>query len=338
MRVLFYSIHSFEKKYIRNANNNSIDIHFTSKNLGTKTAKIAAHYDAISIFTSDDASEDVLKRLFNLGIKYIAIRSAGYDNINIKAAQNLGIKVANVPKYSPYAIAEHSIGLMLALNRKINLAEKQVSRFNFKIDNLIGFDMRGKTVGVIGTGNIGSVIVKILHGFDCKIICYDINQNDTLKTKYGVSYTNLETLCKYSDIISIHIPLNESTRYLINEKKLKIMKKKVMIINTSRGAIVNTADIIKYLKLRKIGYYGADVYENEKNTFFKDLSKNKSKDHQIIELMSFTNVLITPHQAFATEEALTNIATTNINNLERWKKNGSCKNEIKPDQNTKNKN
>lgn len=331
MKVLFYSIHSFEKKYIQNADNHLIEIHFTSKCLEKETAKLAAQFDAISIFTTDDGSEGVLNILSGLGIKYIAVRSVGYDNIDVKAAAKLGIKVSNVPKYSPHAIAEHSIGLMLALNRKINIADKQVHHFNFKIDELIGFDMAGKTVGVIGTGNIGSLLVKILHGFDCKIICHDIHQNDTLKIKYHVTYTDLETICSSADIISIHIPLNESTRYLINESKLKLMKRNVMIINTSRGAIVNTTDIIKYLRSKKVGYYGADVYEDEKNIFFKDLSAQKIKDRQIIELMSFNNVLITPHQAFATEEALANIAVTNIDNLISWKNNGSCKNEVNPD-------
>ncbi len=329
MRVLFFSIHGFEIKYIENANVNSIKMTFSKKILCEKTADLAKGFEAISIFTSDDANARVLEKLSVYGIKYIAIRATGFDNIDLTAAKKLGIKVANVPKYSPNAIAEHTVGLMLSLNRKIPIADKQTHQYNFKIDNLIGFDMRNKTIGIIGTGNIGSVVVKILKGFGCKLIGYDIKKKKKLEREFGLKYVTPEILYKKSDIISIHTPLNSGTYNMINKECMMLMKNNVMIINTSRGAIVNTKDLIKYLESRKIGSYGADVYENEKDIFFKDLSNNKNKDIQLIKLLSFRNVIMTPHQAFATKEALETIANTNINNLICWKTNQQCKNEIK---------
>lgn len=329
MKVYFYSTHQFERKYIDRANKNSISIEFSEKELSEKTAELAKGCVAISIFTSDNASEKVLKKLSFYGIKYISIRAAGYDNIDLMSAKSLGMKVANVPKYSPNAIAEHTISLIQALNRKILIADKQVHRYNFKIDNLIGFNLINKTVGIIGTGNIGSAVIKILNGFGCKLIAYDIIQNIALEKEFNLKYTELETLFKEADIISIHIPLNKETKYLINSKNIQLMKDKVMIVNTSRGAIVNTGDILEYLKKGKIGFYAADVYENEKNIFFKDLSHKKNKDETLSHLLSFKNVLITPHQAFATEEALENIAAANIHNLQCFDESNSCDNEIK---------
>lgn len=328
MKVLFYSSHTFEMKFIKKANSQSIEISYCEKSLSEKTAILAKGFHAISIFTSDDASAVVLNKLSKIGINYIAIRASGYDNIDLNAAERLGIKVANVPKYSPNAIAEHAVALMLVLNRKVSIADKLVHQYNFKIDRLIGFDMSNKTVGIIGTGNIGSVVSRILSGFGCNLIGFDIKKNKYLENQFNLKYTSLENIYKESDIISIHIPLNKETKYIINEDSLSLMKKEAMIINTSRGAIVNTKDLIKYLQKGEIGYYGADVYENEKDIFFQDLSSKKIKDSLLIKLLSFENVLITPHQAFATTEALEKIAEINISNLQCWDKNQHCENEI----------
>ncbi len=328
MKVLFYSSHTFEMKFIKKANSQSIEISYCEKSLSEKTAILAKGFHAISIFTSDDASAEVLNKLSKIGINYIAIRASGYDNIDLNAAERLGIKVANVPKYSPNAIAEHAVALMLVLNRKVSIADKLVHQYNFKIDRLIGFDMSNKTVGIIGTGNIGSVVSRILSGFGCNLIGFDIKKNKYLENQFNLKYTSLENIYKESDIISIHIPLNKETKYIINEDSLSLMKKEAMIINTSRGAIVNTKDLIKYLQKGEIGYYGADVYENEKDIFFQDLSSKKIKDSLLIKLLSFENVLITPHQAFATTEALEKIAEINISNLQCWDKNQHCENEI----------
>jgi D-lactate dehydrogenase len=315
-------------KFIKKANSQSIEISYCEKSLSEKTAILAKGFHAISIFTSDDASAEVLNKLSKIGINYIAIRASGYDNIDLNAAERLGIKVANVPKYSPNAIAEHAVALMLFLNRKISIADKLVHQYNFKIDRLIGFDMSNKTVGIIGTGNIGSVVSRILSGFGCNLIGFDIKKNKYLENQFNLKYTSLENIYKESDIISIHIPLNKETKYIINEDSLSLMKKEAMIINTSRGAIVNTKDLIKYLQKGEIGYYGADVYENEKDIFFQDLSSKKIKDSLLNKLLSFENVLITPHQAFATTEALEKIAEINISNLQCWDKNQHCENEI----------
>lgn len=280
------------------------------------------------IFTGDDASTSVVEKLNSVGIKYIAVRAVGYDNVDIKKAGELGIKVANVPEYSPYAIAEHAVGLMLALNRKLITADDQVHHNNFTVGNLIGFDLHKKTVGIIGTGRTGSVVAKILNGFGCKLLGYDIKQNKELSEKYGLEYVDLKTLCSSADIITLHAPLNPSTKYLINKKILDEMKQGVMLINTARGAVINTQDVIGATGSGRIGYLGLDVYEKEKGVFFYDHSKEKISDDMLEKLMSFPNVIITPHQAFATNEALTNIADTTFYNIDCWSQNKISDNEL----------
>jgi D-lactate dehydrogenase len=275
-------------------------------------------------------SAQVVVALHRVGVRYIAIRAAGYDNVDVLRAADLNVKCANVPAYSPYAVAEHAVALMLALNRKIVTAAKQVSAFNFTVGNLIGFDMKGKTVGIIGIGKIGSIVARICHGFGCKLLGYDLKPDLNLTADTGIVYTRLEELCAQADIISLHVPLNESTHYLVADKLLAIMKQGVMLINTARGPILNTNDVISYLESGKIGALGLDVYEKERGLFFYDHSHDGTKDPLLKKLLSFPNVLITPHQGFATHEALQNIAESTFYNLHCWASGKATENELKP--------
>ncbi|WP_201747915.1 2-hydroxyacid dehydrogenase [Chitinophaga vietnamensis] len=328
MKILVYSLQDFEQPYLEAANKKHQDTRFTHRQLTAATAALSEGCDGISIFTSDDASGPVLKKLASQGIRYIAIRAAGYDNIDLATAAQQGIRVANVPAYSPYAIAEHAIGMMLALNRKTILAHQQVHQYNFTIGNLIGFDMHHKTAGIIGTGKIGAVVATILRGFGCRLLAYDIAPNASLAANLGLQYTDLETLCSQSDIITIHTNLTSKSKYLINMEMIRMMKKGVMLINTSRGAVVNTAAVLDALKDGRIGYFGMDVYEHEKGIFFQDLRNNTPVDKTLDQLLQLPNVLVTPHQAFATQEALLNIATTTFSNLRHWEMQEPCPNEL----------
>ena len=320
MKILFYSTKPFEIPYLKSANTENITLDFINEPLSINNVSKAKGYDAISIFVSDDGSAPVLKALVNTGVKYIAIRAVGTENVDLKIAKELGIDVANVPSYSPFAIAEHAVALMFGLNRKLIVADKQVHEHNFTTDNLIGFDFKGKTVGVIGTGKIGSTLVKIMHGFGCKLLGNDLHPNKVLSELYGLEYVSLDELCKKSDIISLHTCLSTSTQYLINIEAINKMKRGVMLINTSRGGCIQTLAVIKALESGHIGYFGTDVVEDEKGIFFFDYTGKELKNDLLKKLLTFPNVLVTPHQAFATKEALTNIATTTFESIDCWKK------------------
>lgn len=328
MRVLIYSLKDFERPFLEDANVKEHDLVMINEPLNIETAVLAKDCDAVCIFTADDASAPVLMKLAQQGVRYLAVRAAGYDNVDMSAAAQLNIKVGNVPAYSPYAIAEHAVSLMLALNRKTVQATKQVQQYNFTLHNLVGFDMHRKTVGIIGTGKSGEAIAAILHGFGCRLLAYDVKKNKDLAERFGVQYTDLATLSQESDIITIHTPLNNGTRYLVNKDLIYTMKKGVMLINVARGAVVNTADVADALDNGHIGYFGMDVYENEKGIFFNDLRGKKMEDKVLCRLLRMPNVLITPHQAFATREALQNIAETTFYNLHCWRKKQVCRNEV----------
>ncbi len=328
METVVYSTHRFEKDFIEKANAGKHNLRFLDVSLNQTTADLAGNARAVSIFVNDDAGKGVLEKLKKTGVQFLVLRSAGYNNVDIAVARQLGIRLARVPAYSPYAVAEHAVALMLALNRKLIRANSRVHDLNFSLDGLTGFDMNGKTVGIIGTGQIGAVAVKILSGFGCKILIVDPLENRELIEKYHVQYTDPDQLFAQSDIISLHIPLTPQTRYLINKASIAKMKNGVMIINTSRGALINTQDIIQGLKEGQIGYLGLDVYEEEGGLFFEDHSEDILQDDAISRLLSFKNVLITSHQAFLTDTALQNIATTTIYNLDCFEKNIDCKNEI----------
>jgi D-lactate dehydrogenase len=328
MKILFYSIKQYERSYMAKANINSYGVVFCKEPLNEETASLAKGYDCVSVFTNDDVSATVIEKLNVAGVKYIAVRATGYDNIDVEEANDTGIKVANVPSYSPASIAEHAVCLMLALARKLTTAYQQVQHNNFTIENLVGFTLHNKTVGIIGTGKIGTVLAKILQGFGCKILAYDSTPDRALEYSFGVEYTSLENLCRNSDIISIHLPLNTATKYLINQKLISQMRKGVVIINTARGAIVNTKDVIDGLKNGHVGYYGMDVYEKEKGIFFYNHEEKKLEDTDLLQLMAMSNVIITPHQAFATDEALQNIAATTFYNIDCWANKIICENEL----------
>jgi D-lactate dehydrogenase len=320
MRISVFSSKSFEEKFLFRSNKDLHQLHFLNESLKIETAELAKGSEAVSLFSNDDASASVLEKLYEMGIKYISLRSAGFDHVDLKKAKELGLKVANVPQYSPYAIAEHAVAMMLAMNRKLHQARRKLDEFNFSLDTLIGFDMNGKTAGIIGTGHIGGIVAKILHGFGCKIKAYDINPDEKLTNAYGVEYTTLKDLCQNSDIITIHCPLNKETKYLIDQNQLRLMKDGVMIVNTARGGVLNTIDAIEALKSQKIGYLGLDVYEKEKDLFFYDHSKEVLQDDLFARLLTFKNVMITGHQAFLTETALQNIADTTIESFNLWER------------------
>lgn len=315
MNVVIYSAHKFEKNYLEKANDGRYQLKYIDNRLTSETAHLSESCEAVSIFVSDDASAPVLRVLAKMGVKFLALRSAGFNNVDLEVAKELNIKVARVPEYSPYAVAEHAVALMLALNRKLVHSHIRVREQNFLLDGLTGFDMNGKTVGIIGTGKIGSVVTKIVHGFGCRLLAYDIVQNEKLKKLYQLEYVDLDTIYAQSDIITLHVPLTPETKYMVNESSLNKMKKGVMLINTSRGKLIKTTDVIKALKNKHVGYFGLDVYEQEEGLFFEDHSEDILLDDLISRLMTFSNVLITGHQAFLTDTALRNIAETTIQNL-----------------------
>lgn len=328
MRIFVYSTRKFEKEPLEKALAGH-DVRLSDARLNVDTAALARGYDAVSIFVNDDASAPVLAKLHDGGVRYLALRSAGFNHVDLAEAARLRIRVARVPEYSPAAIAEHTIALMLALNRKIVRAHNRVRDLNFSLEGLTGFDMSGKTAGIIGTGKIGRGVARILHGFGCKLVAFDPVQNEELKKDFNVTYGDITSVLRQSDIVTLHLPLTTESRYIINRAHIEIMKPGVMLINTSRGGLVKTKDVIEALKTGKIGYFGMDVYEEEEGLFFEDHSEHILQDDVIARLMTFQNVLITSHQAFLTNEALLQIAQTTGYNLGCWAKGEDSKNELK---------
>ena len=329
MKIAVFSTKSYDQEYFEKYNGEyNYNFTYFETTLKASTANLTNGFDAVCVFVNDIIDKETLKILSANNIQLIALRCAGYNNVDIEAARNYNIKIVRVPAYSPEAVAEHAIALILTLNRKTHKAYNRVREGNFSLKNLIGFNLQGKTVGVIGTGQIGATFIKLIKGFGCKIIAFDINKNKEL-LDLGVEYLELNEVFKRSDIVSLHCPLNQHTKHIINEKSIALMKDGVMIINTSRGGLVNTADVIECLICKKIGYLGIDVYEQEENLFFKDLSEHIIQDELILRLMSFPNVLITSHQAYFTKEAMTEITLTTLENIKSFKNNLELKNEIK---------
>lgn len=328
MKTAVFDTHKFEKEYLEKEAANNHELVWIEAPLSEATAILAKDCKAVCIFVNDNASEKVLRQLSETGIQFLVLRSAGFNHVDLKAAKELGMRVARVPEYSPYAVAEHAVALMLALNRKLVKAHNRIREGNFSLDGLTGFDMHGKTVGIIGFGKIGKVVASIVHGLGCKILAYDPFPDKDYTEKLSVEYTDVATLCKQADIITLHAPLTEQTKYLIDRTMIGLMKKGVMLINTGRGGLVNTKDVIAGLKAGQIGYLGLDVYEEEKGLFFEDHSSEVLQDDLIARLMSFQNVLITSHQAFLTNAALQNIAQITMANLNDLEGNRECANEI----------
>ena len=315
MKAAIFSTKSYEQEYLDkfNAVSGHTLTYFTHA-LNASTAEEVLGFDAVSVQLSDTVDADTLSQMAKAGVKLVTLRSAGFDNVTLASARKEHITIMRVPAYSPQAIAEHATALMLTLDRKTNEAYNRVRDNNFSLENLMGFNLYGKTVGVVGTGKIGTAFCAIMLGFGCTVIACDGIESEALKAK-GVIYKSFDELLRCADIISIHCPLTPETHHLFNRAAFSKMKKGVMLINTSRGALINTPDAIEGLKQGKIGYLGIDVYEGEKELFFKDLSQSVIQDDVMERLMSFNNVLITPHQAFFTKEAVTAIAETTITNL-----------------------
>jgi D-lactate dehydrogenase len=328
MKILVYSVHGFDKPFLEKAAQGKHELFFTEHALNETTDNLANGCDAVALFTSDNASKKVVEKLLAYGVKFIALRSVGYDHVDLAKAKQFGTKVANVPAYSPYAIAEHAVALLVALNRKILLSQQLMNKNDFSLDQLIGFDLHEKTIGIVGTGKIGAAFAKIMHGFGCKLIAYDIEENQELIHQTNISYTSLEELCKSSDVISVCCPLNTATKYMFNKSAFSQMKKGVVFVNTARGGIVNTIDLIEALDSGIVASEALDVYENEKPIYFYDHTDSQINDVIFQKLRSYPNVLLTAHQAFLTNEALQGIADTAIANLDGWSNNEISENDL----------
>lgn len=330
MKIAIYSTKSYDRKYIEliNAKYN-FDLEFFDFMLNESTARLAEHCEVVCIFVNDNGSRKVLEKLAALGVKIVALRCAGFNNVDLKAAQELGIQVVRVPSYSPEAVAEHTIGLMITLNRRIHRAYQRTREANFSLEGLIGFNMHGRTVGVIGTGKIGIAVMRILKGFGMNILAYDPFKNPVVE-ELGGQYVELDELYAKSHVITLHCPATPENYHLLNREAFAKMKDGVMIVNTSRGSLIDTQAAIDALKQRKIGALGMDVYENERDLFFEDKSNEVIQDDIFRRLSSCHNVLLTGHQAFLTEEALTNIADVTLSNVYKLKSGKECENIVLP--------
>lgn len=331
MKVAIFDAHQFERRPLTEANTQfAFGLTFIEARLTSETAALAQGFEVVCSFANDQIDAKALGILQAVGVRMIALRSAGFNHVDLVEAQRLGIKVARVPAYSPHSVAEFATCLVLALNRKIHRAYQRVRELNFSLDGLVGFDLHGKTVGVMGTGKIGAVFCKIMSGFGCKVLAFD-HQPDTEVAKLpGCTYVGLEELLQKSDLISLHIPLTSSTRHIINESALSKMKKGVMLINTGRGALIEASALVASLKSGHIGAAGLDVYEEEESVFFQDHSGEVLKDDILARLLTFPNVLITSHQGFLTREALNGIATTTLENIRAFKNGEPLVNEVLP--------
>ena len=327
MKIAVFSAKKYDQDSFKQWADPSLEFSFFDVPLDKHSAKLTQGYAAVCVFVNDDLSKVVLTELKAMGVAMIALRCAGFNNVDLTAAKELGLRVARVPAYSPEAVAEHTVAMILCLNRKLHKAYNRVRDDNFALDGLLGFNLHGKTAGLIGTGRIGVATAKILLGFGMKLLCYDIKQDEEL-VKAGVQYLPLEQLWARSDLISLHCPLTPQTQHLINDTSLAQMKDGVMLINTSRGGLIDTKAVIKALKSRKIGYLGLDVYEQEADLFFQDLSGQLIEDEVFKRLLTFPNVLITGHQAFFTQEALQQICQITSDNLLAFKANRLSGNEL----------
>lgn len=310
MKIVFFSFKKYEADYYK-LYQPKHETTFLDAHLNLSTVTLAKGFDVVSVFVNDHLSRDVISKLKDFGVKLIALRCAGYNNVDLKAAHEFGIPVVRVPKYSPNAVAEHALSLIMMLNRKIHKAYNRIRDGNFTLDGLVGFDLYKKTVGVVGTGEIGKVFCKIMNGFGCKVLAYDV-QPTMLE---NVDYVKLEELLARSDIISLHVPLTDKTHHLINAETFKITKPNLMLINTGRGGLIDSKALLQALKTQRIGFAGLDVYEEEENVFFEDMSLSGYKDDLLARLTTFPNVVMTSHQGFLTHEALANISQTTFKNI-----------------------
>ena len=331
MKIAVFSTKAYDRHFLDEENTkHHHEIAYFEGRLREASALLANGFDAVCVFVNDVLDLPTLELLKQGGVKVIALRCAGFNNVDLEAAGGLGIAVVRVPAYSPYAVAEHTAALILTLNRKIHRAHNRVHDGNFALDGLLGFDLHGKTVGVIGTGKIGEVFVRIMKGFGCHVNTFDVTPNPECEAA-GATYVDLPTLFESSDIISLHCPLNPKTHHLIDAAAIELMKKEVMLINTSRGGLIDAVALIAGLKSGKVGYVGLDVYEEESDLFFEDLSGKVIQDDVFARLMTFPNVVITGHQAFFTKNALQNIAETTLGNISLLESGEPCLNQVLAD-------
>ncbi|HEK1687850.1 TPA: 2-hydroxyacid dehydrogenase [Pseudomonas putida] len=318
MRVLLFSSQHYDQEsFTQAAASSGLELHFQSARLTPDTAPLAQGFEVVCAFINDDLGAEVLHRLASGGTRLIALRSAGYNHVDLAGAAHLGLTVVRVPAYSPHAVAEHAVALILALNRRLHRAYNRTREGDFTLHGLTGFDLHGKTVGVVGTGQIGAAFARIMAGFGCQLLAYDPYPNPELQA-LGARYLELPELLGQARIISLHCPLTEHTRHLINAQSLARLQPGAMLINTGRGALVDTPALIDALKSGQLGYLGLDVYEEEAQLFFEDRSDLPLQDDVLARLLTFPNVIVTAHQAFLTHEALQAIAATTLDNIARW--------------------
>lgn len=329
VKIAFFDSKEYDIKLFDEYNKNyGYEITYLESRLSRETAPLARGYDVVCVFVNDVVDQEVIKILKECGVKLIALRCAGFNNVDINNMDE-SIKVVRVPAYSPYAVAEHATALLLSINRKIYKAYQRTKKYNFTLNGLLGFDIHGKTVGVIGTGKIGKVFAQIMKGFGTRVLAYDVYHDDNAAKEIGFEYVTLEELLKESDIISLHCPLTPETNKIINRDTISQMKDGVYIINTSRGKLIDTESLIERLQEGKIGGLGLDVYEDEEEFFLNDMSNSYIRDKDLSTLLSMPNVVITSHQAFFTKEALNKIASDTCQNIKDIFETGSCVNEVK---------
>jgi D-lactate dehydrogenase len=330
VKIAMFDTHGFERERFSEANRAfNHDLTFFEARLTSQTASLAGGFEAVCSFVNDRLDRDAIALLKQGGTRLIALRSAGFNQVDLVAAAESGIPVVRVPEYSPYAVAEHAVALILGLDRKIPRAHARVRDGNFSLNGLVGFDLHGKTVGVLGTGKIGSVLCRIISGFGCRVLGYDAEPSPELISNLGVRYESLSEIYSQSDVISLHLPLTPSTRHIIDEKALAQMKSGVMLINTGRGSLIDSRALIGALKSGQVGYAGLDVYEEEEGVFFQDLSDQVLQDDVLARLLTFPNVLVTSHQAFLTREALQDIAETTLANVRDFELGRSLRNLVR---------
>jgi D-lactate dehydrogenase len=330
MKVAVFDTHRYDREALESSNARfGHTLVFFEPRLTAQTAQLAQGFPAVCSFVNDKVDAAALEALAAGGTRVVALRSAGYNHVDLVAAARLGIRVVRVPEYSPYAVAEHAVALVLALNRRIHQAYARVRDWNFSLDGLVGFDLHGKTVGVVGTGRIGRAAARIFRGFGCQLLCFDAVPDPEVERELGARYVPLDTLYRDADIITLHVPLTPGTHHMVSAEALEKMKRGVMLINTGRGALIDSRALIEALKRGHIGSAGLDVYEEEEGIFFQDLSGKVLQDDVLARLLTFPNVLITSHQAFLTREALGNIADTTLASLQAFERGEPLVNEVK---------
>jgi D-lactate dehydrogenase len=320
MKVAVFSSKLYDRQFLDAANVERHELRYLDCRLTVATTALAKGSSAVCLFANDEANATTIMAFAHMGVELIALRAAGFDNVDLEAARAHGIAVARVPAYSPNAVAEHAFALLLSLNRKVHIAYERIRHGNFAHEGLMGFDLVGKTIGIVGVGNIGSVAARIATGFGCKVLGTDLVHREDCRGI--VEYVDVDELLERSDIVSLHCPLNESTQHLIGARELARMKPKALLINTSRGAVIDTLAVLNALETSRLGGLAIDVYEGERGLFFEDHSGEELEDKQFERLLDFSNVLVTPHQGFFTAEALANIASATIENIDAFERTG----------------